>query len=221
MLLAGTQVELRFSLIEEKVVATDGQASSGPTGRASPSRRGAGPVTMAQDTGRLPGRRGASGTPAYTGGEGITESPGVAWPASCEAEAGRVSCPWIVIAVVFPVGKPLRAEEGKRLGYTVGRCHTWSPAHRTPAPWGRAGLQLHREGAGLCELHPRVELPGTPAPASPRELPRKAELLVKGSRPCASRPVAPPQARVGQGLPRAPSPRLLGTRSYCVSTSSP
>lgn len=83
-------------------------------------------------------------------------------PGRPAGEAGRVSCPWIVIAVVFPFGKPLRAEEGERLGYTVGRCHTWSPAHRTPPlPGEGQGRSCTREGV---------------------ELPRKAELLVKGSR---------------------------------------
>lgn len=104
-------------------------------------------------------------------------------------------------------------------GGRATRLHSRTVSHLVTCPQdprslgkGRAAAAPGR-GLGPCELHPRVELPGAPAPASPRELPGKAELLVKGSRPCASRPTAPPAPGLGRtGPAQDPIPQAPGDK---------
>lgn len=109
-------------------------------------------------------------------------------PAHTAAAQGRMAAGW------RPAGSAGRVGAARGCYcccFLRDAAHTWSPAHSTRLPLGRTG-RWTRGSRG----HPR--------PASPRELPREAELLVKGSRR-GLRPSLPP-AWLGQAAAASLAP---------------
>nr|KAF6394893.1 hypothetical protein HJG59_010483 [Molossus molossus] len=102
----------------------------------------------------------------------------------------------------------------------MGVTHRESTAYKTDSssPPGKTEPQLH-PGGGSGPAQGAAPTGGggrCPCPsASPKELPGKAELLVKGAHPV---PLLPPGSAGLGGT--GPHPQLSGTRGRCVSSSS-